>query len=89
MVLHVQRPVNGREVQAEGQVDLPSDLLARGFKLITRAPDRMFAVSESWGCTATKTTLANVITEAWELIDFCEAMNRKKAQYDHDDEPPD
>lgn len=58
---------------------LPNDLLTRGYKLITRAPNRMFAVSTGYGCTGTKATIHEVITEARDLARFCEASNRKKA----------
>lgn len=49
---------------------LPSDLLDHGYKLIVRAPDRMFAVSERWGCTGTKATLDEVIAEARAMVAF-------------------
>jgi hypothetical protein len=58
-------------------VNLPPDLLARGYKLIVRAPDRMFAVSTLWGCTSTKDNLPAVIREARSLIGFCQWMNKK------------
>jgi hypothetical protein len=60
--------------------DLPDELIARGWKLITRAPDRLFAVSKQWGCTSTKTNIEDVITEAWGLVGFCEYVNRARAQ---------
>lgn len=50
--------------------ELPADLLALGFKLIVRAPDRMFAVSSFWGCTGTKATIADVIHEARDLSSY-------------------
>lgn len=56
---------------------LPPDLIAHGYKLIVRAPDRMFAVSVSWGCTGTKVTLGEVIREARAMIGFCQWMNDK------------
>lgn len=56
---------------------LPPDLTAHGYKLIVRAPDRMFAVSVSWGCTGTKATLIEVIKEARSMIGFCQWMNDK------------
>lgn len=68
---------------------LPDDLRQRGWKLITREPDRIFAVSISWGCTKTCNNLDDVITTARNMSRWCEAMNRKKAQYDHDNGPPD
>lgn len=49
---------------------LPPDLLALGFKLIVRAPRRMFAVSTDWGCTGTKADIQSVITEARSISDF-------------------
>lgn len=59
---------------------LPDDLTQRGWKLITRAPGRMFAVSISWGCTATLPTIEAVIIQARSLTAWCEAINRKKAR---------
>lgn len=59
---------------------LPDDLTRRGFKLITRAPGRMFAVSTSWGCTGTKATLDEVIKEARSIAAWCEWINRKQAE---------
>lgn len=56
---------------------LPSDLIAHGYKLIVRAPDRMFAVSTQWGCTGTKATAQEVIREARAMIGFCRWMNEK------------
>lgn len=46
---------------------LPRDLLALGFKLIIRAPDRLFAVSRGYGCTGTKDSLSAIIREARSL----------------------
>lgn len=54
---------------------LPPDLIAHGYKLIVRAPDRLFAVSPQWGCTGTKATLDAVIKEARAMIGFCKWMN--------------
>lgn len=59
--------------------ELPIDLLSRGYKLIIRAPDRMFAVSTQWGGTTTKTNIQDVIRDARAMVRFCEAVNRKKA----------
>jgi hypothetical protein len=56
---------------------LPPDLIDLGFKLIVRAPDRMFAVSKSWGCTGTKATLEATIREARSIASFCGWMNKK------------
>ena len=56
---------------------LPPDLLRYGYKLIERAPDRIFAVSRSWGGTGTKTTLAAVVTEARKTISFLQWMERQ------------
>lgn len=50
--------------------ELPPDLLRLGWKLIVRAPDRMFAVSQSWGCTGTKENIGEVIREAQSLIGY-------------------
>ena len=65
---------------ALAEVALPDELLAHGWKLIIRAPDRMFAVSEAWGCTSTKGNVNEVVAEAWGLVGFCEYINRKKAE---------
>lgn len=82
MVLHGDERDDRREVYAEGQVALPELLTARGWRLIVRAPDRLFAVSEAWGCTGTKATIKDVIEEAWGIGSFCEYVNRKKAEDD-------
>jgi hypothetical protein len=50
--------------------ELPADLLRLGFKLIERAPGRMFAVSTGWGCTGTKATIDEVITEARAIAGY-------------------
>ena len=78
MVLHAQQPGNGREVQSESEVALPEPLVARGWRLVIRAPGRMFAVSEAWGCTGTKAAIRDVIAEAWGLIGFVEYVNRER-----------
>jgi hypothetical protein len=57
---------------------LPSDLIQRDYKLITRAPDRMFAVSPSWGCTGTKRTLDAVVKEARELVRYLDWISEKQ-----------
>jgi hypothetical protein len=56
---------------------LPPDLAAHGYKLIVRTPDRMFAVSKSWGCTGTKSTLNDVIKEARSLLHALRWMSEK------------
>lgn len=61
-------------------LSLPADLLRRGFKLIVRAPNQMFAVSSDWGCTGTKAMIGAVVREARGLVGYCQAMNRKKAK---------
>ena len=76
--MHRDQPGNRREVQREGEIALPDALVARGWKLLIRAPDRMFAVSDSWGCTGTKETIRDVVAEAWGLIAFCEYINRER-----------
>ncbi len=58
-------------------VSLPPDLIDHGYKLIVRAPGRMFAVSTQWGCTGTKATLQEVVKEARAMIGFCQWMNDK------------
>lgn len=50
--------------------ELPADLVALGYRLIQRAPDRMFAVSSQWGCTGTKATIAAVVQEARGLVRY-------------------
>lgn len=65
-------------LQGEG-VALPADLAARGWKLIIRAPDRLFAVSASWGCTETLPTIGAVIAQARGLTRFCEHVNKQRA----------
>ena len=77
--MHRDQPGNRREVQGEGEVALPDTLTARGWKLIVRAPGRMFAVSTSWGCTGMKETVNEVVAEAWGLVGFCEYVNRQRA----------
>lgn len=52
------------------EIAMPPDLIEHGYKLIIRAPDRMFAVSAQWGCTGTKATLDEVIAEAYAMIAF-------------------
>jgi hypothetical protein len=70
-------------VQREGEVaELPDGLTARGFVLIARAPDRLFAVSSAWGCTGTKGTINEVVAEAWGLVGFIEYVNRRRAEND-------
>lgn len=59
---------------------LPDDLIECGYKLIVRAPDRMFAVSRSWGCTKTYATLPEVVHCARKLIRYIEFMNEKRAK---------
>ena len=66
-------------MQGEG-LALPAELLARGWKMIIRAPGRMFGVSEAWGCTGTKGNVNEVVAEAWGLVGFCEYINRKKEE---------
>lgn len=70
-------------LQREG-VALPAELVARGFTLITRAPGRLFAVSEAWGCTSTKGAIHEVVAEAWGLIAFCEYVNRQRTEDSND-----
>lgn len=57
--------------------ELPPDLLDRGFKLIVRAPGRLFAVSVSWGCTGEKPALDEVIREARSLISYFDWRNER------------
>ena len=56
---------------------LPQDLLDQGFKLIIRAPDRMFAVSRNRGGTVTSATIDKVIADARAMAAWCEYMDRK------------
>lgn len=62
----------------DAQPTLPKDLLDRGFKLIVRAPDRMFAVSQSRGGTGTKATIGEVIREARAIAEWIEWMDQRK-----------
>lgn len=55
--------------------ELPPDLAERGFKLVARAPDRLFAVSVSWGCTGTKVALDEVVREARSLLSYFDWRN--------------
>lgn len=57
---------------------LPADLTDRGFRLIVRAPDRMFAVSQQWGCTPTVATVEQAVRLARRLIDYLEWRNRRQ-----------
>lgn len=59
-------------------LELPHDLLARGFRLVTRSDGRMYAVSTNAGCTSTKGTVDEVVTEARGVASFCAAMDRKR-----------
>lgn len=65
------------------EIALPAELLARGWKLVIRAPGRMFAVSEAWGCTGVKGTIRDVVAEALGLVGFIEYIKRKKAEENH------
>lgn len=82
----------GQITEADALSELPSerlfaepivltpDLVSKGFKLIIRTPDRMFAVSTSWGCTGTKATVSAVINEARALVCFCQSANRRRIE---------
>lgn len=59
----------------DAEMELPDDLIERGYKLVVRAPDRMFAVSRSWGCTKTCTNLTDVIRIARQMVRWCEYQN--------------
>ena len=50
--------------------ELPADLQRLGFKLIIRAPDRMFAVSSAWGCTETSPDVQAVTRQARSLVAY-------------------
>ena len=54
---------------------LPDDLTALGWKLIARAPDRLFAVSVSWGGTVVSATLDEVIRNARAMTSYIERRN--------------
>lgn len=71
-------PAHARLFPDDEPPALPLDLTRRGWKLIERAPGRMFAVSSSCGCTQTRATLRDVVREARAMMRFCEAMNRKR-----------
>ena len=58
--------------------ELPKDLIERGFKLIVRAPDRMFAVSLNRGGTGTKATIEEVINEARSIAGYIEWYERQQ-----------
>ena len=58
--------------------DLPSDLTDRGWKLITRAPDRHFAVSVSWGGTVVSATIEEVIRNARHMTRYIEWRNEQE-----------
>ncbi len=59
---------------------LPPDLTRLGWKLIIRAPDRMFAVSVSWGGTGTKTNIEDVINEARGMVRYIAWRNARRAR---------
>lgn len=54
---------------------LPDDLIEHGYRLIVRAPDRMFAVSRNWGCTKTCATLPEVVHCARKMVRWCKYRN--------------
>ena len=62
-------------LQETEQLQLPKDLIARGFKLVIRAPDRMFAISTNRGGTATCATLVEVVRAARKIAGWCEWMD--------------
>ncbi len=64
----------------EDQPALPQDLLDRGFKLIIRAPDRMFAVSTNRGGTGTKSNIEDVIEDARAIAAWCERIDQKRGR---------
>lgn len=83
MTTHNGAPRAPRRAEAGGASSgqsapvLPADLVDLGFKLIVRVPDRMFAVSWSWGCTGTKATLPEVVREARSIASYCGWANEK------------
>jgi len=54
------------------QPTLPPDLTDRGWKLIIRAPDRLFAVSARWGGTVVSATIDEVIGNARAMTRYVE-----------------
>lgn len=58
-------------------MNLPPDLIEHGYKLIVRAPGRMFAVSPDWGCTGTKATIGAVISEARSMIMYLRRLKKQ------------
>lgn len=52
--------------------DLPPDLTDRGWKLIERAPDRLFAVSVAWGGTVESATIEQVTANARAMTRYIE-----------------
>lgn len=59
-------------------LQLPKDLLDRGFKLIIRAPDRMFAVSPRWGCTLPAARIGDVVRSARRLVAYLEWREKQR-----------
>ncbi len=57
---------------------LPKDLVDHGFKLIVRAPDRMFAVSQNRGGTVTSATIGEVIANARAMVAYIEWRERRE-----------
>lgn len=58
---------------------LPTDLTDRGWKLINRAPDRLFAVSERWGGTVPSEKLEDVIRNARAMTRYVAWRKKQEA----------
>lgn len=78
MMLHWQLGNINSGCQVGKELELPHDLVNRGFKLVIRGPSQMFAVSNSRGCTGTKSTIEAVIKEARAIAGFIEWAERQK-----------
>lgn len=62
---------------------LPTDLTDRGWKLIARAPDRLFAVSTRWGGTVASATIEQVVANARAMTRYVEQrmeQERRRAE---------
>jgi hypothetical protein len=51
-------------MQSQAGSDLPPDLTARGWRLIARAPDRLFAISADCGGTVVSAAIEDVVKNA-------------------------
>lgn len=58
---------------------LPHDLIKLGFRLCSHEVGYLFAVSERWGCTSTRATLADVVREARSIAGYVQWRERQTA----------